>query len=69
MATDQEMTIVDVIHAALDRLPVSMAITILSGIYAETCAENGVGKERAVGFLERRYEEYGEMIKSDKKEN
>jgi hypothetical protein len=69
MATDQEMTIVDVIHAALDRLPVSMALTILTGIYAELCTESGVGKERAVAFLERRYEEYDEMIKSDKKEN
>jgi hypothetical protein len=64
MATQQEKTIVDVIHAALDRIPVSVAITILSGIYAEICSENGIAQADAVKFVSQRFDEYGALAKS-----
>jgi hypothetical protein len=58
MPTDQELTIIDVIHAAINRLPVSMAITITSGIYVELCSESGISKQSAVELLNERYDEY-----------
>jgi hypothetical protein len=64
MATQQEKTIVDVIHAALDRIPVPVAITILSGIYAEWCTENGIAQNDAVQFVQARFTEYSELSKS-----
>jgi hypothetical protein len=67
MATDQEMTIIDVIHVALDRVPVSMAITILSGIYAEICTENDVPKATATAMVGERFDEYFELVKTDRK--
>jgi hypothetical protein len=65
MATDQEMTIIDVIHAALDRVPVALAITIVSGIFVELCDENGIHPDRAVELLKQRYDEYFELVKRE----
>jgi hypothetical protein len=63
MATDQELTIIDVIHASLERVSKGAAITIVSGIYCEFCAESGVDKKAAVGLIRDRYDEYFELFK------
>jgi hypothetical protein len=58
MPTDQEMTIIDVIHAALDRVSLAMAITITSGILVELFSNNGIDRDRALQLLKTRYDEY-----------
>jgi hypothetical protein len=65
MATDQELSIIDVIHASLDRVSKTSAITMLSGIYCEFCAETGVDKETAVELIRDRYDTYFELFKQE----
>jgi hypothetical protein len=65
MATDQELTIIDVIHASLGRVPKANAITIVSGVYCEFCAESGVDRKKALELIKQRYDSCFELFKQE----
>jgi hypothetical protein len=62
VATDQEMTIIDVILAAIDRLPHKERVGLLGGLFVKACVEAGIERQSMLRYLDSRFDDYHETF-------